>query len=68
MQQVKGPALPLKQLRSLLWHGFNPCLGNFHMPRVWPKKGVGGVQNCSDKWEKEAVLSVGVSRLQEPCL
>ena len=27
VQQVKDPALSLKWLRSLLWHGFDPCLG-----------------------------------------
>ena len=31
-QEVKDPAL------SLLWHGFNPCSGNFHMLWAWPKK------------------------------
>ena len=28
-QQVKDLALSLKQLRSLLWHGFNPWPGSF---------------------------------------
>ena len=23
---------------SLLWHGFNPWPGKFHMPWMWPKK------------------------------
>ena len=23
---------------SLLWHGFNPWLGTFHMPWAWPKQ------------------------------
>ena len=38
VQWVKDPALLPQQLMSLLWHGFNPWLGNFHIPRVWPKK------------------------------
>ena len=32
VQRVKDLAL------SLLWLGMNPWPGNFHMPRVWPKK------------------------------
>ena len=35
---MKDPALSLQQLRSLLRHRFDPWPGNFHMPRVWPKK------------------------------
>ena len=31
-------ALSLQQLRLLLWHGFNPWPGIFHMPWRWPKK------------------------------
>lgn len=38
-QWGKYPVLSLQWLESLLWCGFNPGLGNFHMPRVWPKKG-----------------------------
>ena len=34
---VKDPALSLLCLRLLLWHGFDPWPGNFHMPQVWPK-------------------------------
>ena len=37
-QQVKDLALALQQLRSLLWCGFDPWPGNFHMPRARPKK------------------------------
>ena len=29
VQQVKNPALSLKRLRSLLWHGFHPWPANF---------------------------------------
>ena len=37
-QQVKDLA-SLQRLGSLLWHGFNPWLGDFHMlPRARPKK------------------------------
>ena len=37
-QWVKDTALSLLQLGSLLWHGFSPWPGNFHMPWAWPKK------------------------------
>ena len=37
-QQVKDPALSLQWLWSLLWHGFCPWPGNFHMPCIWPEK------------------------------
>lgn len=37
-QGVEDPGwLPLC-FGLLLWHGFNPCPGNFYMPQVWPKK------------------------------
>ena len=32
--KVKDPALPLQELGSLLWYGFDPWLRNFYMPRV----------------------------------
>ena len=38
IQWVKDLALSLQQLRSLLWGGFNPWLGKFHMPQVQTKK------------------------------
>ena len=38
-QWVKDPALSLQVLRSLLYHGFDPWPGNFHMPQAQPKKG-----------------------------
>ena len=37
-QQVKDPVLSLQQLRSLLWHGFDPWPGNVHMPQLQPEK------------------------------
>ena len=37
-QQVKDQALLLLWLGSLLWYGFNPWPGNFHMPWAQPKK------------------------------
>ena len=37
-QRVKDLVLLLKQLGSLLWHGFYPWLRNFHMLGVWLKK------------------------------
>ena len=37
-QWVKDPVLSLQWLRSLLWRGFNPWPGNFHMLRVQPRK------------------------------
>ena len=33
-QQVKDPALSLQWLGSSVWCGFNPWLGNFHMPQA----------------------------------
>ena len=41
VQQVKGLTLSLQRLRSLLWQGFSPWPGNFHMPWAWPKRGGG---------------------------
>ena len=41
VRQVKDPPLALQQLGSLLWHEFNPWLGNFHtnaMDIAPPKK------------------------------
>ena len=38
MLRVKDPALSLQWLGLLLWHGFDPQPGNFHMPRAQPKK------------------------------
>ena len=38
VHQVKDLALSLQQLGSLLWHGFNPWLENFHMLWEWPKQ------------------------------
>ena len=37
---VKDPVLPLQQLRSLLWHGFESWPGNFDVPQEQhpPKK------------------------------
>lgn len=37
VQPVKDLVLSLKQLGSVLWHGFNPWPGNFHMTWVQPK-------------------------------
>ena len=36
-QQVGDPVFSLLWLRMLLWHGFAPWPGNFHMMQVWPK-------------------------------
>ena len=36
-QKVKDLALSLLWLWLLLWCGFDPWPGNFHMPQVWPK-------------------------------
>ena len=35
-QQVEDLVLLLLWLRSLLWHGFNPWPGNFHMLQALP--------------------------------
>ena len=37
-QWVKYPAFPLQWLGMLLWGGFDPWPGNFHMLRLWQKK------------------------------
>ena len=37
LEQVKDPVLSPQWLKSLLWPGFNPWPGNFHMPMAWPK-------------------------------
>ena len=37
-QEVKGLALSLQPLRSLLWCRFSPWPGSFHMLSAWPKK------------------------------
>ena len=37
-QWVKDPMLSLQPLRSLLWHGFNPWSGNFHLAWAQSKK------------------------------
>ena len=36
VQQAKDPALPLQQLRVLLWHWRDPWPETFHMLRAWP--------------------------------
>ena len=38
VQWVKDLVLSLWWLQSLLWHGFDPWPGNFHILRAWPKK------------------------------
>ena len=37
-QPVKDPVLTLQWLWSLLWCGFDPWSGNFHMPQGVPQK------------------------------
>ena len=37
-QHVKDLALSLLWLGSLLWRGFDLCLGNFCMLQAWPEK------------------------------
>ena len=37
-QRVKDPALSLRQLGLLLWHGFDPWLRNLYMPGERTKK------------------------------
>ena len=36
LQWVRDPALSLQCLGLLLWCGFDPWPGNFHMPQEWP--------------------------------
>ena len=38
VQRVKDLALSLQQLGSLLWCGFDPWHGNFHLLQAQPKK------------------------------
>ena len=38
VQWIKDPALYLQWSGLLLWHGFDPRPGNFHMPQAWPKE------------------------------
>ena len=38
VQQVKDPVLSPQQLKVLLWRGFDPWPGDFHMPWVPQKK------------------------------
>ena len=38
VQQVKDPVLSQLWYRSLLWCGFDPWLGNLHMPWVRTKR------------------------------
>ena len=38
VQQIKDPALSLPCPGSLLWQGFSPWPGNFHMLQVQPKQ------------------------------
>ena len=37
-QQVEDLVLSWQQLRLLLWHGFSPWPGSFHVPQVRPGK------------------------------
>ena len=37
MQQVKDLALSLQWLGLLLWRGFDPWPGNFHLLWAWPE-------------------------------
>ena len=37
-QWIKDLALSLQWFGSLLWCGFNPCLGNSHVPLAQPHK------------------------------
>ena len=38
VQWIKDPALSLQLLGSLLWQGFDPQPGDFHMLWEWPQK------------------------------
>ena len=35
-QWIKDLAVSLQWLGLLLWHGFDPCPRNFHVPRTYP--------------------------------
>ena len=53
-QSTKDPALSLLWLWSLLWCGFDPWPGNFHLPWVQPKKKKRAIQ-----WETQTKGSQG---------
>ena len=46
-QWVKDPALLQLWCRSQVWLAFDPWPGNFHMPRVRPKKEKQEKNKCS---------------------
>ena len=51
------PALSLQQLELLLWYGFDPWPGNFHM--LMNKVPPGGKKNCNDNRTTEGSISEG---------
>ena len=55
-QQVKDLAWSLRRPRSLLWFGFDPWPGNFHVPWLWTKK--------RNKFKK-VVSKISVSNLNQ---
>ena len=48
VKEVVNPVLSLQQLRSLLWHGFDPSTRNFHMLYALPKKKKDLQNSCCD--------------------
>ena len=38
VQKIRDPVFSLQGLGSLLWHGFDPWIRNFHMTGMQPKK------------------------------
>ena len=37
-QRVRDPVLSVQGLQLLLWHGFDPQPGNFHIPQMQSKQ------------------------------
>ena len=60
-QRVKDLVLSLQRL-SLLWCGFDPWLGNFHLIQVWPKKEREKENHSHVRCPQNACFSFGQNR------
>ena len=59
-QLVKDPVLPLWQLGSLLWYGFDFWPRNFHMPQVWSKKKIKQEISADSLAKKRYICKISV--------
>ena len=59
VQQVKDPVMSLQWPESLLWGGFDPYLGNFHVPQAQGKK---KITQCDTEFDYFFCLFVFVFR------